>query len=235
MTSRSRFYRETDIGMEQGRFCVLLDGRKVKTPAGATLLLPTRALALALAEEWRAQDGKIRAETMGLTRLANTAIDRVARHRADIVAAVATFGKSDLLCYRADTPETLRARQAERWNPLLDWARDAHGIALRTAAGIVFTAQPEDSLRALERSLAAREDFALAGLQTAAGETGSAILALALADERIDAEEAATLARLDEDFQAAIWGRDDEAEQKAAASRAALADIGRFFRLLKVR
>jgi chaperone required for assembly of F1-ATPase len=209
-----RFYRRVAVVAGDAGFVVTLDDRPARTPARAMLRLPTGELAAAIAAEWQAQDARIDPQTMPLTRLAATALDRVPDQRRAVIDAIAAYGASDLLCYRADHPEELIARQHGTWQPLLDWAAERWGATLRVTRGIVPVAQPAPALQALRDAVAAFADFPLAGLASAVQTTGSLIVGLALACGRIDAEAAYRAALLDECYQAERWGCDPEAEQR---------------------
>lgn len=227
-----KFYRDASVGEDDGRFAVLLDGKPVKTPSGSPLLLPSRALAEAVAEEWRTQAETVDPATMPLTRLANTALERVPLDRAPVAEQTLALGKSDLLCYRAEAPDALAARQAESWNPLLDWLAEHCGARLAVVQGVTFTDQPAEALMALEQAVWKKNDFALTGLSAAATILGSLVLALALAEGRLDAGEAFRLATLDEAFQAEQWGMDVAAKARLDGLEAELAAVERFLRLL---
>ena len=224
-----RIYKNVDVAETDGGFAIALGGKPLKTPGGAALVLPTRALADAVAEEWRGQGEDI--VPGPLTRLANTAVERTPRMRGDTAAQIMAFGGSDLLCYRAEAPRDLAARQAEAWDPLLDWATARHGAALTVTAGIGFVDQPAESLSALERAVLAHDDFALTALHAAAALTGSLVLALALADGRLTAKEAFAASRIDESYQAQKWGEDAEASARAVRHLAQLESVERFMRL----
>ncbi|HEX3808981.1 MAG TPA: ATP12 family protein [Rhizomicrobium sp.] len=228
-----RFYKDVTVAPHGPAFSVLLDGKPIKTPARAALAVPTRALAEAIAEEWRGQGETISPETMLLTKLANTAIDRVPAQRDAIVEATLGFARSDLLCYRAETPDALIARQREQWDPLLDWLEQRHGAPLAIGSGIHFVTQSDDALAALARAVRSHDDFQLAGLQNAASILGSLGLSLALADARLSAQDAFAAATLDETFQAEQWGRDEAAESRREHLAAELAGTERFMRLLR--
>ena len=232
----TRFYREVSVEAADGQngYRVLLDGKPVKTPLGALLLLPTRALAEALAEEWRRQGATLRPETMVLTKLANTAIDRVAHDRKVMIAQILGFARSDLVCYRAEFPAELVARQSASWDPLLTWAVSVYGANLRRGNGIAFVAQTDEALSSLERALSKHSHFALAALHTAAHVSGSAIVALALAAGRLDPESAFAVSHLDEIYQAERWGSDAEAEVRRQTVKKELFEIHRYFSLLQV-
>ena len=232
MIQRSRFYRDVTVEGAPGGYAVFLDGKPAGTPAGEALILPTEALAQAVAEEWRAQGEKIRTETMIFTRLANTAIDRIALNPQAVVEQILSFAKSDLLCYRAESPRDLVNRQAAVWDPLLQWVQREYGAAFCTASGIGFVEQPADAVEALERALAVRGAFALAGLQAAAALLGSTLIALAISDGRIDANDAFAAAQLDEIYQAEKWGQDEEALRRSRKKSNELSEIAEFFRLL---
>jgi chaperone required for assembly of F1-ATPase len=223
-----RFYKDVSVGADN---TVQLDNRTMKTPKGAPFVLPTRELAEAIAEEWRAQEGDIKPETMPLTRLAHAAIDG-ASESALIAEQAAAYAKSDLLCYRAEHPDELVIRQARQWGPLLDWLAETHGARLKHATGIGFVEQPPEALARLSERVGRLDPFALVALHTATSITGSLALGLALAQGRLTAREAFALSRLDEDFQAERWGRDAEAEARATRLLADLEAAERFIKLI---
>lgn len=226
-----RFWKETSVTDHPEGFGVALDGRAVKTPAKAPLVVPTRALAEAIAAEWEAQEGQIAPHTMPVTRSANAAIDKVAHQHDEVVEHVAEYGGTDLLCYRADNPAELVALQAEKWDPLLDWASETFGVRLAVTAGVLPVAQSEDALSRLRSEVAACDAFALAALHDLVGITGSLVLGLAVARGRLTAVEAWDLSRLDEDWQISQWGEDEEAAEIASLKREALSDAGRIWEL----
>jgi chaperone required for assembly of F1-ATPase len=228
-----RFYRAATVAAEEGAFHLALDGRPARTPAKRVLAVPARAAAEALAAEWAAQPEEFEPAALRLTRLANTAIDRVAVARAETIAEVARYAATDLVCYRAAEPAELALRQAEAWQPLVDWAQERFGAALAVTAGVVPMPQPEAALAALARAVAAYDDFALTALHAATAAAGSLVIGLALAEGRIDAEEAFADCCLDELYQAEQWGRDFEAEERRDALRADIAAASRFMALLR--
>jgi chaperone required for assembly of F1-ATPase len=228
-----RFYKEASANAAaDGGYTVLLDGKAVKTPKRAMLSLPNLPLAEAIAEEWRSQGEVIDTQAMPLTRLAFAALDVVTPERAKIAAQLLKYAGNDLLSYRAEEPPELVARQARVWNPLLDWAAETYGARLKVGFGIKHVPQPSDAIAALEEAIARYDEFELAGLHTATTITGSLILALALAEEEVTAEEAFAAAMLDETYQAEKWGRDAEAEQRRERLLAELTAAERFLRLL---
>ena len=226
-----RFYKQVSC-VGDAKYSVLLDGKPVKTPLRAKLALPTHALGEAVAEEWRAQGGDILPHTMPLTKLANTAIDRVAGHKAEIVEKVLAY-TNDHLCYRAEGPQELVARQNEEWNPLLDWTKERFGTRLKTAAGVKHIAQSQDAVAAFRRALAAYDPFVLTAVHGAATICGSLVLALALAEDRLDADEAFMLSQLDERYQAEKWGQDAQAAARGRALAAELTAAARFMKLAR--
>ena len=231
MTRVAKFYKAVETGHEGGAFVVRLDGKPVKTPARTLLALPTRKLADAVAEEWRAQADVLDPMTMPLTRFAYAAIDVAPAHRARLVEETLAYGNSDLLCYRAEAPAALVARQNDAWNPLLDWADQRFGARLRTGTGIAFVEQSAESRQAFARAVEGRDDFALVALHGAASITGSLVLGLAVAEGRLTAAQAFALSILDETFQAEAWGRDAEAVARAERLGAELAAFERFLTL----
>jgi chaperone required for assembly of F1-ATPase len=228
-----RFYRQVAAQPAAGGFAVALDDRPIRTPAKAPLLLPTAALAEAIAAEWQAQGETIKPLEMALTRLANTAIDRVRQQRAKAVEDVARYGTSELLCYRADQPADLVAREAAVWQPWLDWVGARYGAHLRIGVGVVHVAQQPEAMTALRIAVAQAGDFELAALGSAVQALGSLVLGLALWQGALDADAAVDAALLDELYQAAKWGEDREAAQGRTALRRDVADAHRFFTLLQ--
>jgi len=229
-----RFWSRAEAAEEApGRFAVLLDGRPIRLPSGAPLAVPSAPLAAALAAEWQAAGGGkgrgFRLEALPLTRLVGTAIDRIVPDHGAAVATVARYGASDLLCYRAEFPPKLAARQNAAWQPLLDWAACAFESPLVVTAGVVAVAQPEASLAALTRAVAEHPPLELSGLGAIVQATGSLVLGLAVSHGRVTAAEAHALATLDESFQAEDWGEDAEAAKRL---RAIAEDIAAAARLI---
>lgn len=223
-----RFYREVAVRQAEGGIAVRLDGRPIKTPAKATLVLPTAALAEAVADEWRAQTGDIDPLAMPFTRLANTAIDRIAPRRAAVIEELVAYGGSDLVCYRVEHPADLAARQAAAWQPLLVWVAARHGARLETQFGIMHRQQPRAALQAFAGAVEPFSDMQLAAVHSATSATGSLVVALALAARHIDAEAAFATGQLDEAFQAERWGEDDEAAARRAELKSDLAAAADF-------
>lgn len=227
-----RFWKEAGIAPTDGGWQVLLDSRPVRTPAKAALVLPTQALARAVAAEWQAQEERIDPRSMPVTRTSNSAIDKVALQRAEVAEMLAAYGGSDLLCYRALGPAELVARQAVEWDPLLDWARERYGAGLSTVSGVMPVTQDAAALERLSAPVREMEPFALAAFHDLVALSGSLVLALAVIEERLEAEEAWRLSRLDEEWQIEQWGADEEAEAMAQVKRAAFLDAAAFWRLL---
>lgn len=217
---RKRFYKQVTVGPAgEGGFPVLLDGKPVKTPQRRLLAAPAQPLAELIAREWEAQRDLIEPAAMPLTRLANATLDAVADHAGAVAAEVAKYLGSDLLCYRADTPPALVERQAHHCDPVLAWARDALGARFVLIEGIVYAAQPDEALAAA-RGAIPKDIWRLAAVSSITTLTGSAILALALAQGAIGKDVAWAAAHIDEDFQMEQWGRDGEALARRAFRRA---------------
>mgnify|MGYP000020274458 CR=1 FL=1 len=216
-----RFWKASTVAPRDGGFADLLDDRPLHTPARRPALLPARALAEAVAAEWDAQEGTLAPATMPLTRLVNAALDTVSEHRAQVIAATAAFGETDLTCYRAAHPQGLAHRQAVAWDGLLDWLAGATGARLCTVCGVTFAPQPPEALACLRDTIAAHDDFALTALHELTSLSGSLVIGLAAARGARDLDALWQAARIDEDWQAEQWGRDDEAEAAAADRKAA--------------
>lgn len=224
-----RFWAEARVEAVADGYAVTLDGRAVKTPAKQPLVLPSRAMAEAVAAEWQAQGEKIDPLSMPVTRSANAALDKVAPQKDEVASLIAAYGETDLLCYRAVAPEALVARQAAAWDPWLDWAAQDLGARLVVTQGVVPVAQPPAALAPLAAHLEARDIWELAALHDLVGLSGSLVLGLAVAQGRLDAAQAWALSRLDEDWQAEHWGVDEEAAEQAALKKRAFLHAARFW------
>jgi chaperone required for assembly of F1-ATPase len=197
-----RFYQETAVDAGEGGYRVLLDGKPMRTPAKAVLVTPTRALAEAIATEWQEVPDKaeINVSHLRLTRLAATALDRVAVQRERVIEDTAKYAGSDMLCYRAPAPSSLVERQQQTWQPLLDWAAERYGVRFVVAEGTTFVPQPPEVLARLRAVVAAHGDLALAALYN--------LTHVAVAEGHLPADKAFAAAQLDELYQIERWGED---------------------------
>jgi chaperone required for assembly of F1-ATPase len=226
-----RFYKKTEVVPAAGGQGIALDGRLVKTAGKHDLIVPSLALATAVAAEWDAQHGEIRRERMPLTRLAGTTIDRNSTQREAVVRQIADYAETDLVCYRATHPPALAARQQAVWQPLIDWAVERYRAPLSVTTGVIPASQPAASLAAFAAVVAAHDDFSLTALHAATTTCGSLVIALALLDGRLDAAAAFAAAQLDESFQIEAWGEDKEQAERRAALAAEIAAAARFIEL----
>jgi chaperone required for assembly of F1-ATPase len=232
-TQARRFYASAKAESEGEGFAVKLDGRTPKSPSGTPLVLPTLALAELCASEWAAQSENIDPSTLQATRLAFTALDHIPAARAETAAEVSRYAGSDLLCYRADQPAALIARQALAWDPLVLWAEQTFDLKFVITSGIIHRPQPDQTVAEV-RALAAREgDFGLTGLAFATALFGSAVIALALRHGRLTAEEAFAVSRIDEDYQIELWGHDDEAAERVDAQAIEARMLEHWFKALQ--
>jgi len=227
-----RFYKTVRVVGGDGGYWLRLDGRGLKTPARRSLILPAKALAHAIAEEWARQGDRIDPRDMPLTGLANTAIDRVADDVPAVIDEIAAFGHSDLLCYRAETPADLRARQDAGWQPLLTWAQERLGAELRVTAGVIPIDQDPAALAALRSAVAAHDALALTALRELVGISGSLILGLALAHGHVDSQSAWELSDIDAAHQMERWGEDEEGGAARGLRRSTFLAAARFLDLM---
>lgn len=213
-----RFYKDVTITEAQdGTFAILLDGKTLRTPAKNSLSVPTKALAELLRDEWDAQTDVVNPALMPISRHVNTAIDRIASETQAVFEDILRFSSSDLLCYRASDPAKLVERQATHWDPVLDWAANTLGARFILVEGVMHQEQPKEAVSAFAFTLRKYDTpIALAALHTMTSLTGSAILALAVAEEELTLEEGWALAHLDEDWTAEQWGEDEEALERRA-------------------
>lgn len=225
-----RFWKEVEVDAERG---VRLDGKPVRTPGRLPLVLPSDALAAAVADEWRSVDGEIDPRAMPLTGLSNAAIERIPADPAVFAANLAAYAESDLLCYRADAPPELIERQNALWNPPLDWAEGRYGVQFELASGVMHQPQPDATIEKLAVAVSTRDAFELAGLSPIVTITGSLVLGLALIEGAMAADAVWTVANLDEDWQVEQWGEDALAAQTRAARRAEFDGAVRFLSLYR--
>ena len=224
-----RFWTEARAIAVEGGFTVQLDAKLLLTPLQRPLILPTQALAEAVAVEWQAQEGKVDPMTMPVTCTANSAIDKVAPQFAEMAAMLAAYGETDLLCYRATEPQELIDRQSKAWDPLLDWAEKDLGAPLLATAGIMHIDQPPASLVALRKAVGLLSPFQLAAFHDLVAISGSLIIGFAVIRNQLAAEEAWELSRIDESWQISDWGEDDEAAKTAVLKRVAFVQADRFY------
>ena len=224
-----RFWQQATVMATEGGYTVLLDQRPVKTPGKTLLVVPTEAMASAIAAEWDAQQGPVRPETMPYTRAANSALEKVAPQFDEVVALLAAYGDSDLLSYRAPGPQELTTLQAQAWDPLIDWAAQTLNAPLTVTTGVVHVPQPETSINRLHDMTKAHSHFQTAAFHDLVSLSGSLILAFAVTHGRLSPEQAWTLSRIDESYQISLWGEDDEAAALAESKRQAFHQAARFW------
>ena len=227
-----RFWKNVTVLALDGGFVVMLDTRQVKTPGKQVLVLPTHALAEAVAAEWDAQQGLVRPATMPFTRTANSALEKVAPQFDEVVGLLAAYGASDLLCYRATGPAALIARQAAAWDPLLAWAATDLAAPLVKTSGIVPVAQPPASVARLQALTAAMTSFHIAAFHDLVSLSGSLVLAFAVVHGRLGPAEAWSISRIDETYQIEQWGADEEAAALTETKRLAFHQAAAFWAAL---
>jgi chaperone required for assembly of F1-ATPase len=230
-----RFYQETAVNAGDGGWRVLLDGKPMLTPAKAVLAVPARALAEAIAAEWREvpEQGELRVSQLPLTRLAATGLDRVSPQRQRVIDDTAKYAGSDLLCYRASDPASLVERQQRLWQPLLDWAAAHYGARLVVGEGTTFVPQPTDAVARLEEAVSAHGDLALSALYNLTHISGSLVIALAVSERHLSAADAFAAAQLDELYQIERWGEDPLAARRHDGIRHDIDAGARFLALLE--
>lgn len=227
-----RFWESASAVEADGGFAIELDGRRVRTPARADLIVPTQALADAIAAEWNECGESIDPLAMPLTGLANAAIDRVAPDKQTFAAGLARYAETDLICYRAEGPDTLVARQAESWDALLGWARRRYDVDFVTCSGVMHVAQPEETIRKLGHAVASLDALHLAGLSPLVTIGGSLVAALAVLEEMMPATDAWEAVSLDDRWQMEQWGTDAEAEATLELRRQDFLAAARYLDLL---
>lgn len=226
-----RFWQNAGVSQAADGFHVALDGRPLKTPAKAAMMLPTRGLADMVAAEWNAVEGAVNPADMPATRMANSAIDKVAAQFDAVADMLAEYGDSDLLCYRATGPEALVARQGEKWDALLRWAAEALDAPLQPIAGIMHRRQDAAALACLRKHVHALSVFELSAFHDLVTISGSLVLAFAVTKSLLELEESWQRAMLDEIWQEQQWGPDAEAQALRARKKNDFFRAAEFFRL----
>lgn len=228
-----RFYREAVAVAAGEAFAVHLDGKPLQTPAKRALVLPGRILATAIAAEWQGQGATLKTAELPLTRLASTAIDRIAPNPVPVIREIANYAATDLLCYRAPEPPELVARQHAAWQPLLDWVEERWAARLVATRSITPLTQPPEALAAIERAITQQGAMELAALHLATAACGSVVLGLALLEERLEPDAAFETAQLDETYQIEHWGEDAEQTRRRATLKDDICLAARFLGLLR--
>jgi chaperone required for assembly of F1-ATPase len=229
-----RFYKEASAAEAPGGFALLLDGKQAKTPAKRNLVLPNRKLADAVAAEWNAIDEFIDPSLLPLTKLANLAIDAIADAPEPVMAEIVQYAGTDLVFYRASEPEGLVAAQNERWNPVIVWAEAKLGTRFMLAEGIVHAKQSDEALaRVRGAAEALPRPFALAAAASATNLSGSALIALALANGALSGDEAWNAAHVDEQWNISRWGEDSDAQRRFAARHVEFSAAAKMLGLLR--
>lgn len=228
-----RFYKQATAGSLEDQYTVLLDGRAIKTPAKHPFKVVTEALAQEIAQEWQSQEAEVKPETMPLMQLASTAIDRVRPQFEDIAVLLSDYAGNELLCYRADkTQAEFRKQQDEKWQPLLEWAEETHGLVLEITTGIMPISQKPTSLERARARTSAMSVEELTVFSQFVQNTGSYVLGLALLEERLSVTEAHHLAELEELWNQELWGADVEAVARREYKLAELEAAHKFKQLL---
>lgn len=228
-----RVYREVQVASAGESWRIMLDARELQTPARHPFLLPNQGLAEAIASEWQAQAEKIIPGTMPLTRLAATAIDRIRAHRQKTIDDIVGYAETDLVCYRAERPADLVARQTATWQPLVDWATLRFDAPMLVVTGVIPRRQSPAVAAALRAAMADMDEFWLSALHEATTLCGSIVIGLSLRERRLDAEAAWLASQLDENYQIEKWGEDTEAARRRADCRRDLVAACRFMGLLQ--
>lgn len=232
--ANKKFWKVTEVGEVESGFEVLLDGRKLRTPAKSELIVPSRALADRIAQEWHVQEDKVDPDSMPVTRMANSAIDKVAPQFDAVAEMIAAYGETDLLCYRAESPRELVAHQNRVWAPYLDWVNQEFDAPLVLGAGVMHVAQPAQSVANLRARVFSMNAFELAAFHDLVAISGSLVLGLAAIAKTNTPETIWEASRLDEIWQEKQWGEDEEATDFARMKLQHFLDAYRFYHSLSL-
>ncbi len=223
-----RFYKAVTVAVESSGYRVMLDGRGLRTVSGQAQIVPSAQLAEALAAEWSGQGEEIDPARFVLRDLADYAIDVVTPGKAAVVDELVPYAETDTLCYRAEPDEALGIRQRAVWDPMLAAAEARWDVRFVRVAGIMHRPQPEETLARLREDLAARDGFTLAAVKNTASLAASLVLGLMAIEPGADIDALWDAANLEEDWQAELWGKDAEAQDRRARRHAAFAAAAQF-------
>ncbi|MDG1708104.1 MAG: ATP12 family protein [Emcibacteraceae bacterium] len=228
-----RFYKKVSVAEQDGMYTVHLDGKPIKTPIKSPCLMPNKNMAEAVAKEWDEQEEDVDPHSMPITKLVNTAIDRVGKRRDDLIDELVEFAGSDQICYRAEHPTELVDLQDENWNPLLDYINENHDISFEITSGILFVEQSASILSKYRKIVENIESFELTAYYGMTTVAGSVTIGLALFEGKISIDDAWNAGLLDENFQISKWGSDEEAEKRREGLRAELDNAAKFLSLCR--
>ena len=227
-----RFYKKVEVSSTHEGFLITLDTKALLSPGKSKLVLPTKALADAIADEWGNQATNIIPSTMPFMTLSATAIDRVRPKPNDTIDEILNFLQTDLLCYRAEEPEALVLEQDQLWKPLLDWCEGLLGSAFNVTSGIMPVMQTPKLISSAQKILESYNEFELLGLHQFTSISGSAVIGLSLLEHQIELEAACQAAFVDDYFQINNWGEDAEASLRIANRRREMLEIKEFLKLV---
>lgn len=227
-----RFWKSVEVEQGEGGWGIRLDGKPLRTRARAELVVPTSALADAIADEWRSVADQVDPRAMPLTGLANAAIDRVAPAKETFAAGLALYAEADLACYRSEWPPELVERQSASWDPLLAWARRRFDVDFSTTTGLTHVPQPAATVERLAHAVAALNPYQLAGLSPLVTVGGSLVAVLAVFEGAISTDEAWLAVSVDDRWQLEQWGSDADAELALNNHHADFLAGARFLELL---
>ena len=227
-----RFYKKVEVSSIDLGFRITLDDKALLSPGKTKLVVPSKALANAIADEWRNQEDQIIPSTMPFMVLSSTAVDRVRPRSDDTIDEILSFLETDLLCYRAQEPDALVREQNEVWQPLLNWCEGLIGSAFNVTSGIMPVSQVPTLVPSARKILRSYNDFELLGLHQFTSISGSAVIGLALSENHIELEAAYQAAFIDDYFQINNWGEDADASLRIANRRREMLEIKEFLDLL---
>lgn len=232
-----RFYKDVTLKKTDGGFLVQLDGKTIRTPMRKELLIPSEALAKAVADEWRGQEENINPALMPFTQIMTTAVDVVIPASEQIGKNLLNFVDTDLLCYRAEESDVFKRElaklQNEKWQPVLDWFEHNFGAVFIVTSGILPVEQPEKTVKIMHEVIKSYEPVKLAALYLVSAVFCSVVLGVAFMEEKFDADEAFTISQLDEIYQSEKWGKDSEALERQNAMLKEVKNVAAFIELLK--
>jgi chaperone required for assembly of F1-ATPase len=232
-----RFYKLVSTQETNNGYLIMLDGRAVKTAMKEELLASTEALANALVLEWSGQEEEIVPDSMPLTQILSTKIDRVAKERSAMEEILFKYVDTDLLCYRTDHPPELQTAQEEAWDGYLEWFENEHGANLETTHAITALTQSAAAHDAIQSNIKSLSDDHFTVLQLVSSSCGSLVLGLAALVGKANADELYAAIRVEEKFKAEIYneefyGGDPAQEQKDKAIQADLKSALEYLELL---
>ena len=216
-----RFYKLVSSKKTNDGHVIQLDGKSIKTPLGQDMCAATKSLADAIILEWAGQEEKVKPETMPLTQILTTSLDKI-RDREAITESCMRYLDTDLVCYWTKEPEELAKLQKENWGSWVKWFDSHFEVPLYTTKNIDAIKQDEEAHKRVWNYIESLDDSYFTILHIMTSLSGSLVLALAFSEGDISPQELFEASYLEELYRGKLYNEDlhgaapnEEAEREA--------------------